>query len=193
MKKIIRLTEGDIHHMVRRAINEVLDGMDDTEKAYWLMRQRQQRPNTKSRTKTDYPGEFARKFHKDVYGDNNDVRLTDGYWGANSQDVYDNGNDRTTVDGNASIDQNGNFTAHQIVYNNDIDKPLRRRLNFTYTQKPGEKTGQFYNYQNGIPQKTNASNVMPSPSLRNNVVRGLNRYNDLAAKYDRQRQSQQFK
>lgn len=81
MKKIIRLTEGDIHHMVRRAINEVLDGMDDTEKSYWLMRQRQQRPNTKSRTKTDYPGEFARKFHKDVYGDNNDVRLTDGYWG----------------------------------------------------------------------------------------------------------------
>lgn len=193
MKKIIRLTEGDIHHMVRRAINEVLDGMDDTEKSYWLMRQRQQRPNTKSRTKTDYPGEFARKFHKDVYGDNNDVRLTDGYWGANSQDVYNNGNDRITVDGNASIDQNGNFTANQIAYNNDIDKPLRRRLNFTYTQKPGEKTGQFYNYQNGMPQKTNASNVMPSPNLRNNVVRGLNRYNDLAAKYDRQRQSQQFK
>lgn len=113
--------------------------------------------------------------------------------GANSQDVYNNGNDRITVDGNASIDQNGNFTANQIAYNNDIDKPLRRRLNFTYTQKPGEKTGQFYNYQNGMPQKTNASNVMPSPNLRNNVVRGLNRYNDLAAKYDRQRQSQQFK
>lgn len=193
MKKIIRLTEGDIHHMVRTAINEVLDGMDDTEKSYWLMRQRQQRPNTKSRTKTDYPGEFARKFHKDVYGDNNAVRMSDGYWGANSQDVYNNGNDRITVDGNASIDQNGNFTANQIAYNNDIDKPLRRRLNFTYTQKPGEKTGQFYNYQNGMPQKTNASNVMPSPNLRNNVVRGLNRYNDLAAKYDRQRQSQQFK
>ena len=193
MKKIIRLTEGDIHHMVRTAINEVLDGMDDTEKSYWLMRQRQQRPNTKSRTKTDYPGEFARKFHKDVYGDDNDVRLTDGYWGANSQDVYDNGNDRITVNGNARIDQNGNFTADQIAYNNDIDKPLRRRLNFTYTQKPGEKTGQFYNYQNGMPQKTNASNVMPSPNLRNNVARGLNRYNDLAAKYDIQRKNQQSK
>lgn len=34
MKKIIRLTEGDLHHMVRSVINEVLDGMDDTEKAY---------------------------------------------------------------------------------------------------------------------------------------------------------------
>ena len=44
-----------------------------------------------------------------------------------------------------------------------------------------------------MPQKTNGSNVMPGTSLRNNVVRGLNRYNDLAAKYDRQRQSQQPK
>lgn len=193
MKKIIRLTEGDLHHMVRTAINEVLDGMDDTEKSYWLMRQRQQRPNTKSRTKTDYPGEFARKFHKDIYGDNNATRMSDGYWGANSQDVYDNGNDRITVDGNARIDQNGNFTADQIAYNNGNIIPFEKKLNFNYTQKPGEKTGQFYNYQNGMPQKTNASNVMPGPNFRNNVVRGLNRYNDLAAKYDRQRQSQQFK
>ena len=50
MKQIIRLTESDLHHMVRKVINEVLDGMDDTEKSYWLMRQRQERPNTKSRT-----------------------------------------------------------------------------------------------------------------------------------------------
>ena len=126
MKKIIRLTESDLHHMVRTAINEVLDGMDDTEKAYWLMRQRQQRPNTKSRTKTDYPGEFARKFHKDVYGDNNDVRLTDGYWGADSQDVYNNGNDRIRVTGNARIDQNGNFTADQIAYNNGNVIPFEK-------------------------------------------------------------------
>ena len=193
MKKIIRLTEGDIHHMVRTAINEVLDGMDDTEKAYWLMRQRQQRPNTKSRTKTDYPGEFARKFHKDVYGDNNATRMSDGYWGADSQDVYNNGNDRITVAGNACIDQNGNFTADQMPYTYGYEEPIDKKLRFNYTQKPGEKTGQFYNYQNGMPQKTNASNVMPGPNLRNNVVRGLNRYNDLAAKYDRQRQSQQFK
>ena len=46
MKQIIRLTESDLHHMVRSVINEVLDGMDDTEKAYWLMRQRQERPNS---------------------------------------------------------------------------------------------------------------------------------------------------
>ena len=44
-----------------------------------------------------------------------------------------------------------------------------------------------------MPQKTNASNVMPVPNFRNNVARGLNRYNDLAAKYDIQRKNQQSK
>lgn len=50
MKRTIRLTESDLHNMVRTAINEVLDNMDDTEKAYWLMQQRQERPNTKAKT-----------------------------------------------------------------------------------------------------------------------------------------------
>lgn len=32
MKRTIRLTESDLHNMVRTTINEVLDNMDDTEK-----------------------------------------------------------------------------------------------------------------------------------------------------------------
>lgn len=70
---------------------------------------------------------------------------------------------------------------------------LKKSYVLTILKSQVKKTGQFYNYQNGMPQKTNASNVMPGPSLRNNVARGLNRYNDLATKYDRQRQSQQPK
>ena len=113
------------------------------------------------------------------------------------RNAYRTGNENVDVQGGIDIDREGNFNAKQRTWGGTIKDrytdPGMINRNFNYTQKPGEKTGQFYNYQNGMPQKTNASNVMPGHSLRNNVVRGLNRYNDLAAKYDRQRQSQQSK
>lgn len=68
MKRTIRLTESDLHNMVRTAINEVLDNMDDTEKAYWLMQQRQERPNIKAKTPVNYEEQFAKQFNGEVYG-----------------------------------------------------------------------------------------------------------------------------
>lgn len=70
MKRTIRLSESDLHNMVRTAINEVLDNMDDTEKAYWLMRQRQERPNTKAKTPVNYEEQFADKFNRTMPSSN---------------------------------------------------------------------------------------------------------------------------
>lgn len=179
MKKIIRLTEGDIHHMVRRAINEVLDGMDDTEKAYWLMRQRQQRPNTKSRTKTDYPREFSNKFNKEVYGDEDGIRdyenVDDGDWSGYASNGL-------------GVDQSGTFCASQGA------SYAPGRFNFDYSQGPSNKNGKFNMYPNNRRVAAKNSDVYMSPKFSNNFYKGLHRFNDLSNTYDiynRRRQAQQ--
>lgn len=178
MKKIIRLTEGDIHHMVRRAINEVLDGMDDTEKAYWLMRQRKERPNTKSRTKTDYPGEFANKFNKEVYGNEN---------GADGYENLDDGNWRGYARSSVGVDQSGCFRASQGA------GYAPGRFNFDYTQGPNSRNGEFSMYPNNVKAPAKSSDVYMSPEYKLNFYKGFHRYNNLGDKYDRQRQSQQHR
>ena len=202
MKKIIRLTEGDIHHMVRRAINEVLDGMDDTEKAYWLMRQRQQRPNTKSRTNTDYVDNFRRKYYDEINStDRNTNRDKNprGEWELPrswDRNTYRTGNENVDVQGGIDIDREGNFNAKQRTWGGTIKDrytdPGMINRNFRYTQKPEDKNGQFYDNEDWN-QKKDSSNVTMTPNFRNMFNKGLSRYNDLAAKYDRQRQSQQPK
>ena len=203
MKKIIRLTESDLHHMVRRAINEVLDGMDDTEKSYWLMRQRRERPNTKSRTKTNYVDDFRRKFYNDVYGINTDrnsyPRGDYNYpesWDKNA--YHSRGDKDIDVHGGIGIDGRGNLYAGQTTWGETINDryadPGIINRNFNYSQSPKEKNGKFYD-NDDWPQirKKDPSRVTMTPNFKNMFNKGLNRYNDLGDKYDRQRQSQQHK
>lgn len=172
MKKIIRLTEGDIHHMVRRAINEVLDGMDDTEKSYWLMRQRQQRPNTKSRTKTDYPAEFAKKFNKEVYGNEN---------GSSGLEYLDDENGSGSVYYGSGVHPgNGSFNAGQGSLNHTNPD----RMNFDYWQGPNERNGEFLMYPKNVRVPAKASDVYMSPKSEHNFYKGLHRYNDISNTYD---------
>lgn len=203
MKKIIRLTEGDIHHMVRRAINEVLDGMDDTEKAYWLMRQRRERPNTKSRTKTNYVDNFRRKFYNDVYGidtDKNSYPRGDyDYPESWDRNAYRSRGDKNIdVHGGIGIDGRGNLYAGQTTWGETINDrytdPGIINRNFNYSQSPKEKNGKFYD-NDDWPQirKKDPSRVTMTPNFRDMFNKGVNRYNDLGDKYDRQRQSRQPK
>ena len=199
MKKIIRLTEGDIHHMVRRAINEVLDGMDDTEKAYWLMRQRRERPNTKSRTKTNYVDNFRRKFYNDVYGidtdKNSNPRGDYDYPESWDRNAYrSRGDNNIDVHGSIGIDGRGNLYAGQTTWGETINDrytdPGIINRNFNYSQSPKEKNGKFYD-NDDWPQirKKDPSRVTMTPNFRDMFNKGVNRYNDLGDKYDRQRQS----
>lgn len=185
MKQIIRLTEGDLHHMVRSIINEVLDGMDDTEKAYWLMRQRQQRPNTKSRTKTDYPREFAKKFNREFYG-NGDK----DYDGIYVPDIYDTHSDGTPVKGKVGVDPtNGNLFARQRVPNATIDHPL----NFDYVQRPTDGNTydeDFITYPKGIATKSEPiykDYAKISPKMGYAMGDAFDRYNDIDKSYMQQR------
>ena len=203
MKKIIRLTESDIHHMVRRAINEVLDGMDDTEKSYWLMRQRQQRPNTKSRTKTNYVDNFRRKFYNDVYGINTDrnsnPRGDYDYPESWDRNAYrSRGDNNIDVHGGIGIDGRGNLYAGQTTWGETINDrytdPGIINRNFNYSQSPKEKNGKFYDNDDwSQKQMKDPSNVTMTPNFRDMFNKGVNRYNDLGDKYDRQRQSRQPK
>ena len=199
MKKIIRLTEGDIHHMVRRAINEVLDGMDDTEKAYWLMRQRRERPNTKSRTKTNYVDNFRRKFYNDVYGidtdKNSSPRGDYDYPESWDRNAYrSRGDNNIDVHGSIGIDGRGNLYAGQTTWGETINDrytdPGIINRNFNYSQSPKEKNGKFYD-NDDWPQirKKDPSRITMTPNFRHMFNKGVNRYNDLGDKYDRQRQS----
>lgn len=203
MKKIIRLTEGDIHHMVRRAINEVLDGMDDTEKSYWLMRQRQQRPNTKSRTKTNYVDNFRRKFYNDVYGidtdKNSNPRGDYDYPESWDRNAYrSRGDNNIDVHGGIGIDGRGNLYAGQTTWGETINDrytdPGIINRNFNYSQSPKEKNGKFYDNDDwSQKQMKDPSNVTMTPNFRDMFNKGVNRYNDLGDKYDRQRQSRQHR
>ena len=203
MKKIIRLTEGDIHHMVRRAINEVLDGMDDTEKSYWLMRQRRERPNTKSRTKTNYVDNFRRKFYNDVYGidtdKNSNPRGDYDYPESWDRNAYrSRGDNNIDVHGGIGIDGRGNLYAGQTTWGETINDrytdPGIINRNFNYSQSPKEKNGKFYD-NDDWPQirKKDPSRVTMTPNFRDMFNKGVNRYNDLGDKYDKQRQSRQPK
>lgn len=202
MKQIIRLTESDLHHMVRNVINEVLDGMDGTEKAYWLMRQRQERPNTKSRAKTNYVDDFRRKFYNDAYGidtDKNHYPRGDYHYPETwDRNAYRTGDGNIDVHGGIGIDDRGNLYAGQTTWgetiNDRYNDPGVINRNFNYTQSPNEKNGKFHDNDDWSQKQTkDPSSVTMTPNFRNMFNKGLHRYNDLGNKYDRQRQSQQPK
>ena len=66
--------------------------------------------------------------------------------------------------------------------------------NFNYAQSPKEKNGKFYDNDDwSQKQMKDPSNVTMTPNFRHMFNKGVNRYNDLGDKYDKQRQSQQPK
>ena len=170
MKRTIRLTESDLHNMVRTAINEVLDNMDDTEKAYWLMRQRQERPNTKAKTPVNYRGQFADKFNTEVYG------------GTHGGSI--NANNKAL--GAAKMNDFGGFSASQ----RSAWGVNPNGTNFNYRQGENSQNGEFYDTNNGG-SKMNTSQVNMHPAVNNFINKGRTRYNQIQQKYNQQRQSQQ--
>lgn len=197
MKRTIRLTESDLHNMVRTAINEVLDNMDDTEKAYWLMQQREQRPNTKSKNPVNYRQQFAQKFNNEVYPEGN------SQVGTNWPEYNEGGKFRATnpngsyAYGGAGVDDNGNFRAWQNGFTAPSQgKPWGDAIegaNFNYYQ------GRPQNGTNGFSQSIGTGNrgqmqpkdVNMHPQFQQMANKGRTRYNQIQQKYNQQRQSQQ--
>jgi len=158
--------------MVRTVINEVLDNMDDTEKAYWLMQQRQQRPNTKAKTPVDYSGQFAQQFNKEVYGN--------PYGGS----INANGK----AFGSARMNPLGGFSASQG--SGWGINPNGTNFNYHQGTNPDNKNGEFYDtYKGGT--KMDPSQVNMHPAVNNFINKGRTRYNQIQQKYNQQRQSQQ--
>ena len=172
MKRTIRLTESDLNRIVRSALNEVLDGMDDTEKAYWLMQQRQQRPNTKAKTPVDYRGQFAQQFNSEVYGNPNGGTID-----ANGRAL-----------GSAKMNTFGGFSGRQTT-GWDINP---NGTNFDYRQGENSENGEFYDINKGG-VKMNPSQVNLHPTVNNFINKGRTRYNQIQQKYNQHRQSQQPK
>ena len=73
-------------------------------------------------------------------------------------------------------------------------KSWRFLPNFNYSQSPKEKNGKFYD-NDDWPQirKKDPSRVTMTPNFRDMFNKGVNRYNDLGDKYDKQRQSHSSK
>lgn len=167
MKKRIRLSESDLHNIIKESINEVLDNMNGTEKAYWLMRQRQERPNRKSKTGGSYASKFADKFNNEVYG-------TNRHYGVDAGDqAY----------GNAYVHPSkGDFRAYQYA---GWDAQGGGR-NFDYSQSPDSYQGKFSTMNSGEP--INPKDVDIHPKIRNYINKGRLRYNQIQQKYDQQRQ-----
>ena len=168
MKKRIRLSESDLHNIIKESINEVLDTMNDTEKAYWLMRQRQERPNLKSKTGGSYASKFADKFNNEVYG-------RDGiHYGVDAGDQ---------ASGNAYVrPSNGAFRAYQNAGWNHQGKGR----DFYYEQSHGSYQGKFSAPVGG--EQINPKDIDIHPKIRNYINKGRMRYNQIQQKYDQQRQ-----
>lgn len=172
MKRTIRLTESDLHNMVRTAINEVLDNMDDTEKAYWLMRQRQERPNTKAKTPVNYSGQFAQQFNKEVYDNPSGGTIdADG-----------------KAFGSARMNPFGGFSASQG--SGWGINPNGTNFNYHQGTNDDNKNGEFYDTNKGG-VKMNTSQVNMHPAVNRFINKGRTRYNQIQQKYNQQRQSQQ--
>jgi len=183
MKRTIRLTESDLHNMVRTAINEVLDNMDDTEKAYWLMQQRQQRPNTKSKTPVNYGQQFAQKFNGEVYGNPETFNNGGGY-----------NHDTGTENGRVGVDRNGNFVGDHSQTLNTQPQNWSPNYNFRYTQNAGSNQGntQVSPMRGYAPSKNvGLQDIGANDAYVNQFNKGYQRYNQIQQKYNQQRQSQQ--
>ena len=165
-KRLIRLTESDLHKIIKESVNKILNEVS-ADKAYWLMQQRKQNPNTKSKTQMHYPGEFASRFNKEVYGDVNGGNID-----ANGQAM-----------GNAKVDNYGNFIANQSTgwgaSSNGANFNYRQGLN------QNQETDGFYN-QGG--QKMNPSQVNMHPQVKNFINRGRTRYNQIQQNYNQNQQ-----
>lgn len=188
MKKLIRLTESDLHMIVKESVNRVLNEVS-AEKAYWLMQQRKQTPNTKAKTQMRYPSEFAYRFNKEVYGDGLGGHMRNG----------------NQVMSSAYIDpRNGNFVGSQDTgwdswKNYNYVGP--KNANFQYTKNTDGNEEFTYNRNdtdmdnNGkymrIGQQMNPSQVNMHPQVRNFIGKGRARYNQIQQNYNKSQQSQQ--
>lgn len=184
MKKTIRLTESDLHNIVRSALNEVLDDMDDTEKAYWLMRQRQQRPS-KSKYYVDYPARFAQKFNQEVYGNGGIFNSGGGY---NHDTGYESGR--------IGVDWDGNFVADHSQTLQVPNDEWQSNKNFRYKQAPGHGQGNTMTSTRrhfSPSQEVGLEDVRANNRYAKQFNRGLDRYNQVQQKYNQQRQSQSKK
>ena len=174
MKKTIRLTESDLHNMVRTAINEVLDNMDDTEKAYWLMRQRQQRPNTKAKKPVNYAQQFAQQFNSTMpYSNVQD---------ANGNNVgYSGGYNAGGMSMHHGVDQRGNFSSETYLPDGTYaSQYLNANGRDTYySRNPGDKNATRGNVDMSRKNTHRSGNVQ------------ADRYRSIRDKYNQQRQSQQ--
>lgn len=167
------MKEDVLRNVVRNVINEVLDNMDDTEKAFWLMRQRQERPNTKSRTPVNYEQQFQNEFNN-----------TMPYWNsvdANGNNAgYSGGYNRGGQTMNHGVDNRGNFTSDTIQPDGTMGKQ---------TLTPNGKD--YYHAKNPGDKKTTSGNMdMARGNSHNTANAQADRYMAIRNKYNQQRQSQ---
>lgn len=165
-KKLIKLTESDLHRIIKESVSKILNEVS-ADKAYWLMQQRKQFPNTKAKTQMHYPGEFASRFNKEVYGDASGGHVDAGQ-----------------ARGNAKVDNYGNFTANQYT-GWDVNS---NGANFNYKQglNPNQEIDGFYDNQGG--QKMNPSQVNMHPQVKNFINKGRTRYNQIQQNYNQNQQ-----
>ena len=182
MKKLVRLTEGDLHRIVKESVNRVLNEVS-ADKAYWLMQQRKLRPNTKSKTKMHYPTEFANRFNQEVYGTPMGGNLRVG----------------NQVDATAGVDpRTGDFVGTQATgwgsWRNGYNYAGPSGANFKYTQNTDGNQEFAYDRndtdmdRNGkyarIGQQMNPSQVNMHPQSRNFIGKGRERYNQIQQNYN---------
>ena len=185
MKQRIRLTESDLHRIVKESVNRVLNEVS-ADKAYWLMQQRKQTPNTKAKTQMNYPSEFANRFNKEVYGDGMGGNMRMG----------------NQVDASAYVDpRTGNFVGSQNTGWNSwkgYNYIGPKNANFQYTQNTDGNEEFTYdrndtdrdnngNYA-GIGQQMNPSQVNMHPQVRNFIGKGRTRYNQIQQNYNQTQQ-----
>ena len=178
VNRTIRLSESDLHNMVKAAINEVLDNLDDTEKSYWLMRQRQERPNTKAKKPVDYKSEFANQFNKTMPLSNcHQDGVNHGFtsWTPGQRDIS----------GTVTYGVNpGSGEFHSETYGKD----------FTYGgQNIGNngETGYVRQGANGKIQKFNGQNREVDRNVSSSANSQANRYRAMRDKYNQQYPNQQ--
>ena len=126
----------NLKEATKAIVNEVLDGLNDTEKKYWLMRQRQQRPNTKSKTPVNYEKEFQHSFNGSM-NRNNVVQNGQNMGFASPQSPSKNGY-------NYGVDPQGNFTSSSYSNNGNTYAGMKlsgdgSKDSYTHRQSPNAK------------------------------------------------------
>ena len=147
MKNTIRLTEGDLHRIIKESVNRVLNEIGDTKRGQYMLGRTLKRASDRD--------DFLTK--RDVWDRQSDTGGTAFQYGYNDQEEY--GKDLENGDIGVRVDMNHKYDSFRT---SDMDNLGRKFINFIEKHDGGSLMQTIVDYESGNETGTPCS---PLPTI----------------------------